>query len=638
MIGNSVYRIGLQKDVSIVGRSLECDVKLDVISVSRRHCKLTIGRDGKNLIEDLKSSGGTFVGSDPEALTANRITASSELKPFSYVRFGEMKFAFIVPKPSTEPGSFILHPQNNDKPLDVTGDSLSVGRVGCDLTINAKQVSSRHALFECYGEDIVYLYDLGSSNGTFVNGKRITLPVKLRTGDLVAFGDITYRFQNGQEANSTRMGVDLDAINSEGKLKSSSTQLLSQEDLERARAQLEQAKAGTVPVGAAGDAVRAEMAAEVAARPAEAKPATPPTQQQAQVQADLKGRVRGAINEGRQRIKNGDRKYLVKVVLGAVCVLGLFYPYPLLVGGEARVTPGQVDRVRPQLGGQVEKVLVAEGQEVKVGDELVRLSDKMVAFEKKRAELALQQSQASLQMLMKGPTPEVLKMAAERKRGAQTAAAFAKRTNDRNMKLAQEGILSAQALQNSQEALAAANQAVREAERNYELTSAKPTPERISMQKADVERAEKELALVDEQLKNLTLRSKIIGKVATPNVTALQSRFVAAGQEVVEVHNTDSMIIEILVPESEIADVRVGQPVAVKVRTNPGEVFAGSVTTITPVAEQSLLGSRIVVKAQVPNDKKTLIPGTTGTAKIRAERQLIIAQILRRLLRTFRFE
>ena len=151
VIGNSVYRIGLQKDVSIVGRSLECDVKLDVISVSRRHCKLTIGRDGKNLIEDLKSSGGTFVGSDPEALTANRITASSELKPFSYVRFGEMKFAFIVPKPSTEPGSFILHPQNNDKPLDVTGDSLSVGRVGCDLTINAKQVSSRHALFECYG-------------------------------------------------------------------------------------------------------------------------------------------------------------------------------------------------------------------------------------------------------------------------------------------------------------------------------------------------------------------------------------------------------------------------------------------------------------------------------------------------------
>ena len=39
------------------------------------------------------------------------------------------------------------------------------------------------------------LYDLGSANGTFVNGKRIDAPEALADGDTVRFGEVEFAFK-----------------------------------------------------------------------------------------------------------------------------------------------------------------------------------------------------------------------------------------------------------------------------------------------------------------------------------------------------------------------------------------------------------------------------------------------------------
>ncbi len=56
-----------------------------------------------------------------------------------------------------------------------------------------------------------YLIDLGSRNGTFVNGRRVSVPVTLSNGDLLTFGQTELRFYcpetkppSGDAANSTR--------------------------------------------------------------------------------------------------------------------------------------------------------------------------------------------------------------------------------------------------------------------------------------------------------------------------------------------------------------------------------------------------------------------------------------------------
>jgi len=73
--------------------------------------------------------------------------------------------------------------------LDVTGKRFVVGRdPGCDLVLDDPKVSRQHAAFVLVGDGRVLLGDLGSSNGTFVDGKRLKSSRELRGGERVRFG------------------------------------------------------------------------------------------------------------------------------------------------------------------------------------------------------------------------------------------------------------------------------------------------------------------------------------------------------------------------------------------------------------------------------------------------------------------
>lgn len=76
--------------------------------------------------------------------------------------------------------------------MPVTGP-LVVGRSpGSDIVINANYVSGRHARFALFSDALV-VEDMGSTNGTLVNGKQITAPATLEPGSLVSIGDVTLR-------------------------------------------------------------------------------------------------------------------------------------------------------------------------------------------------------------------------------------------------------------------------------------------------------------------------------------------------------------------------------------------------------------------------------------------------------------
>ena len=70
----------------------------------------------------------------------------------------------------------------------------------CHLRIRSSQVSRKHCeLFEKHG--LLLVKDLGSSNGTFVNGKKIDGQRVMEPGDELAIGPITFRVEKiGQPA------------------------------------------------------------------------------------------------------------------------------------------------------------------------------------------------------------------------------------------------------------------------------------------------------------------------------------------------------------------------------------------------------------------------------------------------------
>lgn len=76
------------------------------------------------------------------------------------------------------------------------GEQLILGRDPSNaVVINDPEVSRRHARLTFQGGRYV-LEDLGSTNGTFVNGRRLTAPYVLKPGDVVSFGaEITLVFE-----------------------------------------------------------------------------------------------------------------------------------------------------------------------------------------------------------------------------------------------------------------------------------------------------------------------------------------------------------------------------------------------------------------------------------------------------------
>src|SRR5215212_1850320 len=77
------------------------------------------------------------------------------------------------------------------KRVQVQGARFTVGREGAvNLVVRDPKVSRNHAYFQDLGNGSVALYDMGSSNGTFVNGQQVTQQgVTLSGNEQIQFGD-----------------------------------------------------------------------------------------------------------------------------------------------------------------------------------------------------------------------------------------------------------------------------------------------------------------------------------------------------------------------------------------------------------------------------------------------------------------
>lgn len=72
---------------------------------------------------------------------------------------------------------------------NLESDQITIGRDSSNgITINDAEISRRHARLTFQGGKYI-LEDLGSTNGTFVNGQRLAGPRVLKPGEVVSFGE-----------------------------------------------------------------------------------------------------------------------------------------------------------------------------------------------------------------------------------------------------------------------------------------------------------------------------------------------------------------------------------------------------------------------------------------------------------------
>lgn len=158
-----------------IGRELDNDFVIDLPTISGYHARVVWEGDaGGCRIEDLGSSNGTAIGSPDRKITRSPFTASDTI----YLGSHPVPASVLLDR---------LRPPTGPV-LTFRGRDLVIGRSPeNDAVFDIPTVSGRHARLRCSG-DRVFLEDLGSSNGTFVNGRRIDGTVDVRAGDIIGLG------------------------------------------------------------------------------------------------------------------------------------------------------------------------------------------------------------------------------------------------------------------------------------------------------------------------------------------------------------------------------------------------------------------------------------------------------------------
>ncbi len=163
-----------------IGRNPDSDIFLDYPMVSWDHARI-IRRGSQAILEDLGSSNGTAIG-HPD----NRIQAIP-LEPDMGVYFG----SFHIPARQLLQGH-LSRGMKAHTTLAFRGDTMVLGRApNCDQVLDYPMVSWNHArLSRTQGGYVVE--DLGSSNGTFLNGRRIQKITPVLPGDVVGLGSFSF--------------------------------------------------------------------------------------------------------------------------------------------------------------------------------------------------------------------------------------------------------------------------------------------------------------------------------------------------------------------------------------------------------------------------------------------------------------
>jgi ABC-2 type transport system ATP-binding protein len=196
---------------TLIGRDPAADVVIADTGVSTKHASF-VPVDGGIAVEDHGSTNGTFVN-------GQRVAGAQQLQAGDRIQLGDtvLEVRSSAPSPPVQPGLSAEAPVAEERQIPTlpvlqfvagqyAGTELPVGTpivVGrdpgaADVVLDQdSQASRRHASFSPAGAGLV-VQDLGSANGTFVNGHALEYAVTLSTGDEVQVGQTVIRVRLGE--------------------------------------------------------------------------------------------------------------------------------------------------------------------------------------------------------------------------------------------------------------------------------------------------------------------------------------------------------------------------------------------------------------------------------------------------------
>ena len=354
------------------------------------------------------------------------------------------------------------------------------------------------------------------------------------------------------------------------------------------------------------------------------------------------GRGLASLFTVKQGIMRGMKRLAKTVVLLAIAAAALYFiKTDFKISGEFRILPIHNAEVRAEVEGIIEEIVHDEGDAVNAGDLIARLSDRDYRAELEKIKAEIAEKDAKLKMRQHGARAEEIELARTTVAKGEERVKHSKTLLEMEKSLYEEKLSSKKDYETAAEIAALRASELEESKGTLKLLLAGARPEEIEATQAELTRLEAQQKYLQAQLERLHIVSPIAGMVTTHRLKERLGNNLKKGELLAEVHQLQTVNAEIAIPEKEISEVRVGQPVVLKARAYLNQSFQGKVISISPVGTiptNGLPQRSFLVVTELENKTQALRPEMTGNAKISSGTRCLYEIVFRRLIRFIRVD
>jgi len=299
-----------------------------------------------------------------------------------------------------------------------------------------------------------------------------------------------------------------------------------------------------------------------------------------------KGHPEDGAPAGLRRRKNLYLALGVLVVLAvAAVVFGPRLRYDLAhESTDDAYVDGKIVTVSAEVTGKVAKVFINDNQPVKAGDVLVEIEDRhyRLAVEEKEARWKRMQAEdAEIRLSIEEKT-RALEKAKAQLDAARAEEQLALKDRDRYRRLLKGQSVSRSRYDDAEAKWKVAAARVKAAqaavlENGLVIENLKAG---LVIQRGKIKEARAALGLADLSLRKTEVRAPVSGRVARKNVDA--GKYVQAGQPLLSIVDGNDVWIVANFKETQIEEMKVGDPVDIRVDAYPHRVFKGRINSFQP--------------------------------------------------------
>ena len=274
-----------------------------------------------------------------------------------------------------------------------------------------------------------------------------------------------------------------------------------------------------------------------------------------------------------------------------------------------KIEPITKVEIKSKANGIIKLLPVEVDHEVEAGTVLVELDRENLMARVREARATLQGARAALQA-----AEAQLEKSRVEAEGPEVA--FARRTHERAKSLFDQKLIAIHQLEEARTQLDQAENRRRAAESQLAIAKA-----RVSEASANVAQAQAAVERAEEELANATIRAPIRGRILARDVeigSPVSSilNMGAAATPVITMGDISQVFVRGRVDETEIGNLRLGQPARIRVETFKDRTFHGKVTQISPMGVERDNVTNFEVRVSIDNPGNELKANMTANAEI----------------------